>query len=171
MFEQYQPLCQLLLSAGEIRGRKKLQKMVYIAQTLGYPFQESFHLHMYGPYSETLAARVREIQDWGFGEEREEPGPGGGPVYIYRPGPRAAALSGELGQGLHGLARHLNEQDPTLLEGVATLLYLRGQGYVESEAADLLPRIKPHKFSSPVRVAEVTAFVAGLEVFTATEGE
>jgi uncharacterized protein YwgA len=171
MFQQYQPLCALLVAAGAVRGRKKLQKMVYIAQTLGYPFGEPFQLHMYGPYSDTLTTRLREMQDWGFGHETEEPGPGGGPVYTYRPGARAAALVQEIPPGLRDLAVHLNEQDPTLLEGVATLLYLQGQGYSAQEAAALLPRLKPNKFANPARVAEAAAFARGLDRFRAAAGQ
>ena len=46
MFASYEHLTQLFAAAQEVRERKKLQKMVYIAQQLGYDFGEPFHLHV-----------------------------------------------------------------------------------------------------------------------------
>jgi uncharacterized protein YwgA len=38
---------KVFASAGEVIGRKKLQKMVYIAKKLNYPFYEKYNFHFY----------------------------------------------------------------------------------------------------------------------------
>jgi uncharacterized protein len=60
------------LASGEIVGRKKLQKMIFIAKKLTFPFQEKFQFHFYGPYSEELTLRVEELCNMGFISEVKE---------------------------------------------------------------------------------------------------
>lgn len=171
MFTPYRSLTRLLLTAGEIRGRKKLQKIVFIAQHLGYPFSESFHLHVWGPYSEVLAVKLKEMTDWGFAQEVALPGPAGNQHYVYTPGPNATrALSGaregtETEQLLQALVSFLNQQDATFLEGAATALYLRGKGLSDQEVSERLPRLKPDKFPDPARVQAVIAFTNELDFY------
>lgn len=166
VFSPYRSLTQMLMVAGEIRGRKKLQKMVYIAQELGYPFPEPFGLHMWGPYSENLTLKLKEMTDWGFAREEVLPGPAGNSHYVYRPGPNAervlAELGGGPGEGFAELVRYLNAQDATFLEGVATVMYLRGKGKAPDEAGRLLARMKPDKFGDAAKVNAVMGFVEGL---------
>lgn len=163
MFHAYRALTSLLLTAGEVRGRKKLQKMVFIAQTLGYPFGEPFELHVWGPYSEVLAVKLKEMVDWGFAAEAVLPGPAGNHHYIYTPGPQAHRLADGDAPGLSALLTDLNGRDATFLEGVATALYLRVQGKNDEQIRSSLPRLKPDKFSDPGRIEAVIAYVDGLE--------
>jgi uncharacterized protein YwgA len=60
------------MAAGEIVGRKKLQKMIYIAKKLQFPFYEKFDFHFYGPYSEELTWRIEELCNLGFLNEVKE---------------------------------------------------------------------------------------------------
>lgn len=69
MLRDHAKLVQFIAVAGQIDGRKKLQKMIYIAKKSGYPFQEKYGLHMYGPYSEELTCRIEELCELGFVEE------------------------------------------------------------------------------------------------------
>ncbi len=55
MLNDHQRLMNVFALSGEVTGRKKLQKMIYIAKKLGFPFQEKFEFHFYGPYSEELS--------------------------------------------------------------------------------------------------------------------
>jgi uncharacterized protein YwgA len=61
-----------IAASGEIIGRKKLQKMIYIAKKIKFPFQERFQFHFYGPYSEELTLRVEELCNMGFLDEVKE---------------------------------------------------------------------------------------------------
>ncbi|WP_432363587.1 YwgA family protein [Sporosarcina sp. UB5] len=66
MLREHARIVQFIAIAGEARGRKKLQKMIYIAQKMDFPFAEKYELHMYGPYSEELTLRVEELCEMGF---------------------------------------------------------------------------------------------------------
>ena len=156
----------MLETVGEVRGRKKLQKMVFIAQNLGYPFGEPFELHVWGPYSEVLATKLKEMTDWGFAAEEELPGPAGNHLYVYRPGPNAARASGGSSEDrLADLVTYLNSQDATLLEGAATLMYLKAKGADPAAAAEMLGRLKPDKYADPARVQAAQAFVHTLDTY------
>jgi uncharacterized protein len=72
VLENHAKLMQFFSEAKQVTGRKKLQKMVYILQSFGVPFQEKFHFHFYGPYSEELFLRVEELCNLGFVEEEKE---------------------------------------------------------------------------------------------------
>lgn len=165
MFAPYRSLTQLLLHAGEIRGRKKLQKMAFIAQNLGYPVADAFHLHVWGPYSETLAVKVKEMTEWGFAREEILPGPAGNHHYVYTPGPNADRATGEPVPRLAELVACLNAQDSTFLEGVATALFLRTEGKDDQTIAEKLPRLKPDKFTDSARVQAVLTFAGSLETY------
>jgi len=72
MLNDHLRLMNIFAVSGEIVGRKKLQKMVYIAKKLNFPFQEKFEFHFYGPYSEELTLRVEELCNFGFIDEVKE---------------------------------------------------------------------------------------------------
>lgn len=168
MFSPYRSLTRLLATAGEVRGRKKLQKMVFVAQSLGYPFPEPFELHVWGPYSDVLALKLKEMTDWGFAAEEVLPGPAGNQHYVYRPGPNAGRVLEEEAPGserLAALLTHLNGQEATFLEGVATVLYLRAKGEPEAAVGEKLSRLKPDKFGDLARVQSVIAFANTLEAY------
>lgn len=167
MFSAYSPLTRMLSCAGEVRGRKKLQKMVFIAQSLGYPFAEPFHLHVWGPYSEVLAVKLKEMTEWGFAREEALPGPAGNSTYVYTPGPNAHRVIADEMPGLDELVDCLNAQDATFLEGVATALYLQSQGQTPEQVSAALVRLKPDKFPDEGRVVPVLQFAESLSPYRA----
>ncbi|MBU7031211.1 MAG: hypothetical protein HXS53_01655 [Theionarchaea archaeon] len=62
MFEKYAMIGTIIrICNGRIKGRKKIQKMIYIAQKLEYPFKERFSLYRYGPYSLELAGELKRM--------------------------------------------------------------------------------------------------------------
>ncbi|MBA4064276.1 MAG: hypothetical protein C0501_11290 [Isosphaera sp.] len=61
----------LYAAGGEIRGRTKLQKMVYFAGALtGDPRRLGYRAHYYGPYSAEVADAVEELRGLKFLEQR-----------------------------------------------------------------------------------------------------
>lgn len=72
MFKDHANIINAISTAGEISGRKKLQKIVYIAKKLSFPFHEKFQFHFYGPYSEELTLRIEELCDMGYLNEVRE---------------------------------------------------------------------------------------------------
>ncbi|MCO7176291.1 YwgA family protein [Sporolactobacillus kofuensis] len=125
MLEDHAKIASLIRQAGEISGGKKLQRIVYILQKLGYPFKQIFHFHFSGPYSEELSVQLEELCDFGFlVETREEKGEE--ERFRYR-------LS-EAGEGflshyknvlpdMKNLTQKLIDQNAQFLECVALLLY------------------------------------------------
>lgn len=171
VFTPYRLLTDMLQIAGEVRGRKKLQKMVFIAQSLGYGFTEPFDLHVWGPYSEVLAVKLKEMTDWGFALEETLPGPAGNHHYVYRPGPNAHRVLDSAPERspdrerLTALVARLNGQDATLLEGVATVMYLRARDMEPRAVADTLARLKPDKFAEEGRIETAVSFADELAFF------
>lgn len=115
-------------AAGEITGRKKLQKMIYIAKKIDYPFYEKYNFHFYGPYSEELTLKVEELCNLGFLNEIKEKKGG---YYQYR-----YSLT-EKGQQflshydldmppLEDCMQNMNDQNARFLELVSTVLYFDG---------------------------------------------
>lgn len=81
MVENYAKIIQVIADANGIVGRKKLQKMIYIAKKLDVPFEEKFSFHFYGPYSEELTVRIDELCELGYLQEKKEDK---GNYYQYR---------------------------------------------------------------------------------------
>jgi uncharacterized protein YwgA len=116
---------QAVLAAGEIVGRKKLQKMIYIAKKMDFPFQERFQFHFYGPYSEELTLRVEELCNMGFLNEVKEK-KGGYFQYRYTltdTGKEFLSLNEVDMPKLDGCLLDMNEQNARFLELVSTVLY------------------------------------------------
>jgi len=75
VIEEHAKVVQFIGAADGITGRKKLQKMIYIAKKLQYPYKEKYEFHFYGPYSEELTLRIEELCNMGFlQEERQDKG-------------------------------------------------------------------------------------------------
>lgn len=66
LLQEHAKIVQFVSLANKVTGRKKLQKMIYIAKKMNFAFAEKYELHMYGPYSEELTLRVEELCEMGF---------------------------------------------------------------------------------------------------------
>jgi len=61
------------LAGGNIKGRKRLQKMVCIlAATREIPFSYQFQAHHFGPYSDELADSLELLTSLGYVKENKE---------------------------------------------------------------------------------------------------
>jgi uncharacterized protein len=110
---------------GEIIGRKKLQKMVYIAKKLNLPFYEKYDFHFYGPYSEELTLRIEELCNLGFLQEKK------GGYYQYRYtlteiGTEFLTQSPLDIPPFNGCMNEMNDKSSRFLELVSTVLYFEG---------------------------------------------
>lgn len=72
MLANHAKLMLFFKNAGEVVGRKKLQKMIYILKKCDIPFEEKYEFHFYGPYSEELTLRIEELCNLGFISEQKE---------------------------------------------------------------------------------------------------
>lgn len=115
-------------AAGEITGRKKLQKMIYIAKKVDYPFYEKYNFHFYGPYSEELTLRVEELCNLGFLDEVKEK-KGGYYQYRYSLTEKGEQFLGHYQLDMPPLddcMQVLNSESARFLELVSTVLYFEG---------------------------------------------
>ncbi|WP_338835722.1 YwgA family protein [Neomoorella thermoacetica] len=150
ILNKYYMLIKLLTAVGEVHGRKKLQKMVYLLQEQGYAFKESFGYHLYGPYSEELSTEVDEMKFLGLLEEKVETTVYGYKQYIYslsERGKRASDFAGHLAvpDSFEEAARELAQFDARTLELIATLRFLRKINYSDTEAARYVKELKPEQ--------------------------
>ena len=125
MLKDHAKLMQAILVSGEIIGRKKLQKMIYIAKKVEFPFHERFQFHFYGPYSEELTLRVEELCNMGFLNEIKEK-KGGYFQYRYTltdTGKEFLSLNEVEMPFLENCLCDMNEQNARFLELVSTVLY------------------------------------------------
>lgn len=125
MLKDHAKLMNAILVSGEIVGRKKLQKMIYIAKKIAFPFQERFQFHFYGPYSEELTLRVEELYNMGFLNEIKEK-KGGYFQYRYSltdTGKEFLSLNEIEMPFLQECLLDMNNQNARFLELVSTVLY------------------------------------------------
>jgi uncharacterized protein len=125
MLEDHAKLLGLIEHAGEVIGRKKLQKILYILKKLDYPFQEKFQFHFYGPYSEELSLRIEELCNLNLMNEVKEE-KGGYHQYRYtltQEGERFLSHYEIEMPDVESFIGTLNEQNSRFLELVSTLLY------------------------------------------------
>jgi uncharacterized protein YwgA len=125
LFKDHANIINAISTAGEISGRKKLQKIVYIAKKLSFPFHEKFQFHFYGPYSEELTLRIEELCEMGYlNEVREKKA--GYYQYCYSitdAGRDFLSIQEVEMPALESCLQDMNEQNARFLELVSTVLY------------------------------------------------
>jgi uncharacterized protein len=125
VFEDHLKVITLIKEAGEVIGRKKLQKMVYIAKKLNFPFQEKYQFHFYGPYSEELTLKIEELCNLGYIHEKKEK-VSGYSQYRYAVNDEGEKVLTAYGKEMNRLGecvRSMNDQSSRFLELVSTIMY------------------------------------------------
>ena len=131
-------ILELVNKCGKIEGRTKFQKIVYILQSLGVPFEEKFTYHYFGPYSAELQLEINDLVDSGVLKEYSQN------PYIYKVDSSNQIETDYVGVD-SDLLQDLLKQDYRILELVATLFYLANnfkddEKYLKSK----LNNLKPH---------------------------
>lgn len=152
-----------LAASGEIVGRKKLQKMIYIAKKLEFPFQEKFHFHFYGPYSEELTLRIEELFNLGFVEEIKEK-KGGYFQYRYsitESGKEFLSLYETKMPHLDECLVNMNEQNSRFLELVSTVLYF--DNLPRQEVIEKINKVKAKQKYTEEEIDQAYQYITSLE--------
>lgn len=118
----------LIQELAQIEGRKKFQKIVYILQCAGAPFDERFEFAQFGPYSGTLKAEIDCLSAFGILEEDSK-----GNTFVFSKGERFSEVE-EAGlwngsPDWSGFAQALNTKSASELEALSSTLYLLERGY------------------------------------------
>ena len=156
MFEEYAKIALAIDTCQDgVDGRKKLQKMIHIAEVLGYPFEEYFTLYLYGPYSQELAADVQRMKEMNIVTENKKDRnyiiklTKDGEKFLERFQKNIKGdIGGEKFNKMKNLFRELSVYEPWELEILSTLFYFYHIGYTDfDQLQQRVKRVKP-KFSS-----------------------
>ncbi len=155
-------LAKLIVMAGKLESRKRVQKTVHLLQAAGCRFDTDFRVHFYGPYSSEVAGLLDQMTEEGIlvetsrsftqgtqydyslddsfrqGLERHEQTPSG---------QKAKAEIEEYGD----LFKDLCEQHPKTLELASTIVAFRQQGCDWDEATREACEFKKVHAKSPRR--------------------
>ncbi|WP_059104182.1 YwgA family protein [Shouchella shacheensis] len=162
MLTEHMKLMALFSMTGEVVGRKKLQKMVYIAKKAGIPFSERYHFHRFGPYSDELTVRMEELCNLGFVEEMTED-KGHYSQYRYQLSEEGRTFLEMYGLDMPlfpQLAESLNEQSARFLELVSTMLYFSETE--ETERKERIQKLKRKQNYTEADFAEATTYIRNL---------
>ncbi|WP_078556211.1 YwgA family protein [Bacillus alkalicellulosilyticus] len=162
MLNEHVKLLTVIERAGEIIGRKKLQKIVYISKKLKFPFTEKFKFHMFGPYSEELTLRIEELCNLGFLEEIKE-NKGGYSQYRYtitEEGLKFIQMYQIDLPEINRIVTNMNEQSSRFLELVSTILYF--DDLSEAEVKDKVFTIKKKQNYSEEDLIQAFEYIAAL---------
>ena len=128
---------------GQVDGRKKLHKLVYLCQRSSTDLGQAFQFHMYGVYSPSLAQDVDAAASWGLLEEEAL---ADGSYEIRLPQDFQPTQFGSSGTGEDGFrtVRELADQPSATLEVLSTIVYLWGLGFRGSALKKPLHDVKGH---------------------------
>lgn len=131
-------LAKLVEWTGTLKTRKGMQKLVYLLQANGCPFDAGYRLHHFGPYSDDVAEIADDLVRRGFLQERAVAN-AAGKQFNYSLTAKAAASIAELEATPRGASRHaelagfetlaqdLVRRDVRELELAATIVFFRQQ--------------------------------------------
>jgi uncharacterized protein len=163
LLKDHAKLMQAVLVSGEIIGRKKLQKMIYIAKKVSFPFHERFQFHFYGPYSEELTLRVEELCNMGFLNEIKEK-KGGYFQYRYTltdAGKEFLSLNEVEMPFLEDCLEDMNEQNARFLELVSTVLYF--DNLSKAEVTEKVFTLKSSQRYTEEEIDQAYAYIQALK--------
>lgn len=159
MLTNHANLMRFFAEAKEITGRKKLQKMIYILQVCGLPFEEKYQFHFYGPYSEELSLRMEELCNLGFLLETKED-KSNFIQYEYRVTAEGLNFLEQFAVDmpqLPDLFPILKEKSARFLELAATMLYFRD--LPRNEVEEKVQVVKPKQNYTAAEVQEAWEFI------------
>lgn len=135
-------LSGLLKSAGgNISGRKKFHKMVFLLQTSGFDFGQDFEYHHYGVYSTGLASDLRYMKANGLITETDFPI---GEFVEYEISLEKPYGDSPLSKDLsfEAVVDELRKMSARDLEILSTIVYLREHGYTGDSLVRQLRELK-----------------------------
>ncbi|RSL29880.1 YwgA family protein [Salibacterium salarium] len=165
MLPDHARLLALLQDAGEIVGRKKWQKIVYISKKMQLPLQEKYTFHMYGPYSEELTLRTEELCSLGFVSEVKE-SKSGYYQYRYQLTDEGTTFLDSFSlewphQKAESIIQRLNEHNAKFLELVSTMLYF--EELSEAEVKEKVFTLKKSQNYKDEDIEEAWQFIDSLK--------
>ena len=132
-------------AGGELVGRTRLQKVVYLSQLAGYAEDFPFEYKHFGPFSQELADAMEIAVGLKIVEEQERPTDWGGWYSIFKFQQKADAENADIGDRTN-FVKVAAEISAIELELAATAAYLfKEQGNGERDPWEETRRLKPEK--------------------------
>jgi uncharacterized protein len=133
MFEEYVSICFAVEKCKGIHGRKKFQKIFYLAKRADMPIHETFKWNMFGPYSEELASEIDSLCNMEFLSEKKLTGmeysykiTEKGSRFLEKSLPKEEQI---LYNRLTKILEILNTFSSQNLEKIASIAFLLDEGY------------------------------------------
>ena len=163
MFKDHARIIHAISTAGEISGRKKLQKIVYIAKKLDFPFKEKYQFHFFGPYSEELTLRIEELCNMGYLNEVREKRAG---YYQYcysvtDAGQDFLSMQEVDMPAIKDCLLDMNDQNSRFLELVSTVLFFDTLG--KDEVTEKIFTLKSKQKYTLEEIDQAYAYIEQLE--------
>lgn len=140
-------------AGGHIAGRKKLHKLIYLSQALGFDMGQEFIFHFYGVYSPSLSKDLEIARSWGLIKEEES---GGGYRYSLTDSRVARLDDCEFVEVKRKIAK-LKQEPAAVLEVLSTIVFLDESDYTLPQIEKKLEELKKHlrsHFDDAFRLAE-----------------
>lgn len=148
MFGSNYKLLRFFKEVKEIKGRKKIHKMIYLLQQMGYEFDCEYTYCHYGPYSSQLQMILDRMSIDELLNERILPNNS----YQYSITNNGVQLCDMLEN--EGVVKSfdmpldtvemLNSKDASLLELASTIVFVRNARYSPEEEYNKIKELKPH---------------------------
>lgn len=148
----------LVAADGQLVGRTRLQKTVYVLELCGLGYDFHFHYKYYGPYSEDLTLSVKDAELDGLVKESEEIAQWGGHYSIFSLCERPS--DAQVDQRAIEIVKLTKRSDPVTLELAATAAFLKLSG-VDDFWAETKKR-KPQKATAE-RIAKAKSLWSDLK--------
>lgn len=144
MFKGESYLLEILTNVGDIKGRKKFQKIVHLLENKGMEPIYRYKYYHYGPYSSDLQLEIDLLVHKGLVKEEFENG-----TYSYKITDKGTEFKEKVSAYNNinidkDLLIKLNEKDASFLELLSTYVFLRDYGRSEDEAKEETLKLKPH---------------------------
>jgi len=128
-------------AGGEIVGKVRLQKMVYLLDQLGVPTEFSFSYHHYGPYSDELAEAVEDDVIFRRVKAERRRRSDGVPYVVYKIDTADTASESVFEQPkINAALQAMQRSSATVLELAATIHWLAFAEKVDNWKAELVRR-------------------------------
>ncbi len=130
-------------AGGEVIGKKKLQKLTYLAQEKGLYLGYDYIYHFHGVYSPALEADTHIAKTWGVLAQDDTTEPGNPVRTRVLPGLEQPELSSEESLALDHVKALCTER-ARVLEVLSTIVFLTKMDYAGATRDDLLLKQKGH---------------------------
>lgn len=138
------------LPKKEVRGKKRLQKLAYLAVNSGVQADARFFLHDFGPFSPQVANATSFLTLVGDIEESDVlVGSTKKHLKVYRLVDRTT-VTDELSPAVKSALLKLDSYSTIELEIASTILYFLSKGSALNQAIEATERLKPSKSEKPI---------------------